>query len=520
MNFVSTYCHPSVINRIPDYLKLFVEDGDEPPKEQAVPEFSRLCSIFPEATGLSLEVSTANKDNQLTFPWSDSRAISYRVSIKPTKRSNLQSLTAAKELEEALATILTSLGEARNQLRNREAELAAAVPVVSVEEDGEHLAERLKAVLRGTADMLHCYGAGLYLLDENTTTLKLRSHFGLNEEAFVELPRPLEEAKADIEAMAGRAVVIEDSSVQGHWPIPASSRAAMCVPVSSATTILGTLWMFRDEARDFTPTEQNLAEITAGRLASDLERAVLTQEVRALRNKQALPGLNEKWVDGTRSRLAPALEGWEVSDSFTNAEVAGDFCQWHFVNDDRVHLAVGAAHGTANRCISSVAFSATHAAHTAHDPTLSQVFGYNNQSQWTSSVEGAPSSLFHAILDPTCGALHYGIAGGVFAYVLRPHGWEPLLASKSALGVDVDFDVESHRQMLMPGDILVAMSCPTSDRGFDQNSRMNQIAEKLLHNTHLSAVELADLATSQMEFESASDPGNLRHAVLVARREG
>ena len=96
-------------------------------------------------------------------------------------------------------------------------------------------------------------------------------------------PRPLEDAVADVEALAGHAVVIENTELRSHWRVPHACQAAMCVPVATATTILGTLWMFRKFAADFSLEEQNLAEITAGRLASDLDRAVLTQEVRALR---------------------------------------------------------------------------------------------------------------------------------------------------------------------------------------------------------------------------------------------
>lgn len=505
-----------MINRIPDYLKLFIEDVEEPTNKASAPEFKRLCSIFPEATGLRLEVSE-NDSNQLTFPWSDSKVISYRVSLQPTKRSNLQSLSAAKELEEALASLLSSYGETRNQLRDREAELATAVPVVSVDEDGEHLAERLDSVLRGVADMLQCYGAGLYLLDEGTASLKLRAHAGLTEDAFLKPARRLEDAIADVEALAGRAVVIEDTRTQSQWRVPETSKSAMCVPISSATTILGTLWLYRDFAQDFTPTEQNLAEITAGRLVSDLERAVLTREVRTLRGKDRPAEHDDNWAEGRLNRLAPMVDGWDIADSRTNTKIIGDFCHWHVADDDRMHLAVGAAHGVTNKQLSSVAFQSAHAAHITHNPSVAKVFDLANQSQWTSSIEGDRSSLFHAVLDPTCGSLQYGLAGGVFAYVLRPHGWEPLLASRAVLGIDCEVGIDVHRQMLMPGDILVAMSCPMPDRQFDQDNRMNQVAEKLLHNTHLSAIELADLATSQLKSMDVSGDS---HAVLVAKREG
>lgn len=534
-----------VTNRIPDYLKLFIEDLDEARATKPLPEFERLWSIFPEVTGLRLNISEQEADNQLTFPWSGSNAFSYKVTIEPTKRAKLYSLTAAKEMEEALGQLLNALAETRGQLKRREAEMAAAIPVVSVEADGVHLAERLEAILRGTAEMLHCYGAGLYMLDENTTSLKLRAHHGLGDHAMLKPSRPLEDAMADVEALSGNAVVIEDVK-PSHWTVPEESLSAMCVPIASATTILGTLWMYSDTIRDFTPTEQNLAEITAGRLASDLERAVLTQEVRELREVKrktdgadfhdsgpttgadqnpmigdssmglALPDSSEAWSEGRLARFAPYIDGWDVADARTNSRQPGDFSHWHIVDEKRVHLAVGTAHGPTDKRLSSISLQATHAAHTAHDPGVRELFDLCNQSQWASSVEGDASSMFHGVLDPTCGSLEYGLVGGVFGWILRPHGWEPLLGRPSTIGVDCEIDMTIQRTMLMPGDILLAISTSSSSRSFEHENRMNQIAEKLLHNTHLTASELSDLAATQLKPLAE---GNDSLAVLIARRE-
>jgi len=43
-------------------------------------------------------------------------------------------------------------------------------------------------------------------------------------------------------------------------------------------TPLGTLWFFSARRRDFAPEQTNLAEIVAGRIASDLEREMLLSE--------------------------------------------------------------------------------------------------------------------------------------------------------------------------------------------------------------------------------------------------
>ena len=439
--------------------------------------------------------------------------VSYRVSLEATKSDEKPTFERRRDLETALGRLLTSFARTRQQLRRREAELAASVPVVSVEDDGEHLAERLQNVLRASVDMLQCSKSGLYMLDEATTSLKLRTHLGLDGDALLQPARRLEDCVADIEAMAGHAVVIDQCRPSSHWNVPETCASAICVPVSSATTILGTLWFFRETERDFAPTEQSLAEITAGRIAADLERAVLVQEVRSLRARKTMaPSVSTDFAD--TPKVAPVLEGWEVADAQTTDLPCTSFSHWRVADDDRLHLGVGASGATPAE---TVTMQAMHAAHTQHDPSVGGVLSHVNQSLWAASTDGANASLFHGLLDPGSGSLQYAVNGGVFAYVLRPHGWEPLLAGTQTLGADAEIRADVHRQVLMPGDALVVMNGGQGSRGFDQDHVMNQVAEKLLRNTHLPAAELAAVAAKTLERKFASDSAT-SFSVVVAKR--
>ena len=57
--------------------------------------------------------------------------------------------------------------------------------------------------------------------------------------------------------------------------MPEDFAAAVCVPVSTPTTLLGTLWVFCNQRRDFNDRETNILEVVAGRIAADLEREML-----------------------------------------------------------------------------------------------------------------------------------------------------------------------------------------------------------------------------------------------------
>jgi len=98
----------------------------------------------------------------------------------------------------ALVGLLDELLEARRALWHREAELAAGVPVAPHPDEQGHLAARLEAVLRGGAEAVGCQAAAIYLLDEATTQLKLRSCCGLPFDRLTAPPRRLQGATADL----------------------------------------------------------------------------------------------------------------------------------------------------------------------------------------------------------------------------------------------------------------------------------------------------------------------------------
>ena len=190
-------------------------------------------------------------------------------------------LAAAIRLADLLARLTNELTEARRALRSATAELATSAPTVAYPGRGAELGERLEAVLRGGAESLDCQAAAMYLLDEPTTELRLRAHWGLPESRLVEPARLLEGATADLEAMLGSAVVLENEQLFDLWRVPEPEfSAAVCVPISGPSTVMGTFWLFSSRPREFSDRDTNLVEILAGRVAIELEREALMRESR------------------------------------------------------------------------------------------------------------------------------------------------------------------------------------------------------------------------------------------------
>jgi sigma-B regulation protein RsbU (phosphoserine phosphatase) len=252
-----------------------------------------LAAAFLEATGWTLHLPTGdraersniNSDSMCSAPVDPGVGASpgrIRVGFNSNEAARSPdsdvarcSADAAKRLAASISRIVERLSVTQRIVRDRDAELAAGAPVIATAEDSEQFAGLLESVLQAGADACDCQAAALYMLDDATTSLALRASVGLAADRLLQPPRPLKGAVADLEALLGHAVALERASAFGPWRVPEDFAAALCVPVSSSTTPLGTVWFFSDRPRDFTDQQTNLAEVVAGRLAAELERATL-----------------------------------------------------------------------------------------------------------------------------------------------------------------------------------------------------------------------------------------------------
>lgn len=188
--------------------------------------------------------------------------------------------TDAVALTEALATTLGENYRWRTELVEREAELAvAATPNVESTDESAGLASRLRDVLKTGAKALGGFdAAALYLLDDETTRLKIRALWGLPTDRFLDPPRPLRGSRADVEALLGSAVVLNEAYLAEAWKAPEDFDCSLCVPVASETTILGTIWFFSNQKREIETRELETLELIAGRVVAELEKETLCQE--------------------------------------------------------------------------------------------------------------------------------------------------------------------------------------------------------------------------------------------------
>ena len=181
---------------------------------------------------------------------------------------------AACSLASLLASMLAENSLWHEELAIREGELAALV-VDDRKDETNHVSvsSRLRDVLRSGANALGDFtAAALYLLDEKTSSLKTRAVWGLPDDRYLDPPRPLRGARADVEALMGNAVTLNDDYLAEVWKAPETFACSVCIPVVSETTILGVAWFFSDVCHEIASRELETLDLIAWRLVDELEK--------------------------------------------------------------------------------------------------------------------------------------------------------------------------------------------------------------------------------------------------------
>lgn len=518
----------------PNQLRLYEErlpDGSRPDIEK-VASLPGLLRAFEEATGWSLRLQRGSKPIRPTeYAWSAPEDPGVGTSLGHVRLHLVRSASAASEsspapkalhqFASALQGLLAELLKTQHALWQREAELAAAVPVVLRPDQRSQLAGRLRAVLRGGAEAVGCHAAALYLLDEATTTLKLRSSWGLPRERLTDPPRPLRGALADLEAMLGHAVVLEDTGLFQQWNPPESFPAAACVPVATPTTILGTLWVFCNSRRDFNDRETNILEVVAGRLAGDLEREILVREgAEASQIKRQLDAA-ERVQRNQLPTIPPMIQGWDFA-GWTSQDQAlgGEFYDWFSLPKGSVAFAVGDVSGNGiEAALVASGLKASLRSHGQYHRSAHNLLSQVNLTLWTGSAGDQSASLLCGFVEAGSDRVRYASAGHCAALLLGPNQAEAVDGGASPLGRSPESRYREAQCHLQPGHALViyTRACrATPEEGGDQADE-TLLTRSLAARQNASAKEL--LTAARQGLEQNGNPSQPPHrTILVLKR--
>lgn len=333
-----------------EHLKLFA--ADLLTSTLPAPRGDALChhvrQAFTEATGWELQTELVDDFDLLPGMSTGGPPLRVRLAASAeAERTGCPRIEYAKaqQLGVAIQSLVGDLRQSQRAIWQREAELAAGVPVATHRDEREHLAARLTAVLKEGARILGCRAAAAYMLDGSTMQLKLRAAWNVPRGRLLAPARSLETAAADVEALSGVGVAIETEDQAVAWRAPEPSAAAICVRIESSTMPLGTLWFFSRRPRAVRPRQLALARVIAGRIAAELEREVLLAEIQSLASLRSQ--LQESaQASNTERRPAPQLDRWSIA-GWTRQEsgIGAAFHLWDAAREASVWTAVGECNG-------------------------------------------------------------------------------------------------------------------------------------------------------------------------------
>lgn len=520
-----------VPNSNPSYLKLHVENNsDTSSSVETVPGLNGFCQAFEEVTGWSIGKAggftggrSAASDWLLPADAEDCGFVLRPARLTLDNEANAGAsrqpleLGPARQLAESMALVLQELHQTRQALLEREADLAAGVPVAARHDEESHLALRLEAILKGGAQAIGCQAAAVYMLDEATTELKLRSNWGLPYHRLLEPARPLRGSVADLEALLGHAVVIDDAHLLPHWKVPEPYAAAICVPVSSPTEPLGTLWMFADRVTEFSDAQSNLVEIIAGRVSAELQREILLTECVSSQQVDRQLVRAAQWQRDHQPNIVPLLDDWRLVGWTSESPLLNSgFFDWFVPRDGSLTVTLGHGDGPMiQSALTAATLQSSLRSHAQHIDDPRQLIGEVNETLWNSSAGGNLASAFLGKIDPDTGALEYCAAGEIGALLVGETSVTSLVSPSLPLASEPENNYRRQTVQLEPGDHLVLFK-PTVILPGGGNTEMmdpQMLAAALLARRTPQGSLLDAVSASIEDLAPAAD-----HAVLIVHR--
>lgn len=432
------------------------------------PLAAEICRSFSLATGWNLRYIPQPQPNQeLDALWT--APVDPGIGDAPGHlRLDLGGLTSsdttppcdldhAVDLASALAELLATNLRARHELQCREAELATAVPVVEHFDDRRPTANRLEAVLKSGVRLLGGRAMALYVLDETSTRLKLRVGSGIPWERLMLPPRSLKDSPADLEALAGRAVVLESPFEVSQVCVPEPCNAAICVPVSTPSTPLGTLWFFSNHERAFSDAEVESVEVMAGRIACEMERgSLLAAAVEGTRLKRQVANAR-RWQRNQFPQVNPHLAQWEISGWTLPGNLLGsEFYDWFVRDDGRLAFGLGGCPATGvEGALAASGLRGAWRAMEQYSPGVDELLSRLNRNLWTASCGDQIGSLFLGRLDVDSGLIRYSLAGTAGMLLMRKDGFESIAPPQPQLGLEPQCRYALNERQIERGDLVI-----------------------------------------------------------------
>ncbi len=541
-------------NNFSSYLKL--HRGEEIESQQTSSSSSRegdlsdLLAAFAEATGWRAcpvgrkpfgrpSLSRLNRIAELDQQPDESKVAEGVKSKLPTRLELLDDSTldgmlditdsmmiasqqAASNLLDKIEALVQALEQAEEKIERQEVQLASTIGLTIRPEESDALASRIQESLQRAAMQTASDAAAIYLLDESTSELSMRSCWGLPKRTLLKSPRPLRGSLADLEAMLGNAVLLENTQLAQHWNCPEDFPAAMCVPIGSPSSPQGTLWLWSQHVRDFSSLDVESAKAASDKILADLERSALTEEV--LRTRSIARDLESASILQASRLATPEVlhHDYEIAGWTHPGQVlSGQFHNWTYNHHGDLLAALGdAEHSGATGAV--VATSLQSVVETCwnakHEPK--QILRKANDLMWSVPDGDWRCSLGYLQVDAQAGVGKCCIAGSIQAFIVGSRGFRMLGSTSTLVGQQPDTKFQTQSFRLEGGDLVVLVTRDVISGllhgGFTQTTLLNTLRQ--LHEEPVQ--EIADHLARMLPMQP-SDKGlsNPDRSLVILRRK-
>jgi phosphoserine phosphatase RsbU/P len=522
----------------PNHLKIHSADDSEAGSSSELKsrsfDLDRLLSAFADATGWRVQArKECKKRGSASMNRPDSlREVDSGTRMRLVPDSPIDGMLdvceslfvasqrSADELLGQIDALVQALARAEATIELQEAQLAANMGVNLRSDESEVLASKLHESLHRAAIQTASDAAAIYLLDENTSELKMRSCWGLPSGALAKPARPLRGSLADLEALMGNAVLLENTTLAQQWNCPEDFQAALCVPIGCPSTPYGTMWLWSQHVRDFCSADVEAAKAAADKVLADIERSVLAGEVvktRSLSRDIELAGFLQS------NRLPndqPLHDDYEIAGwTFQADSLGGNFHAWTLNRFGEIIAVLGDAvlGGTAGAIVATTVQSSIEACwNSKHHPK--QVLRYANDGLWGVPDGDWRCSMGYLQLNTRTGDCNIAIAGSVQCFLVNSRGFRILPCTPTFLGEqpDTTFQCQSlHMEggelvAMVSGDLLTGLL----SGGFTQTSFLDLLREMQEEPVQ----EICNQLARALPMQSIENSVNMDRSLVILRR--
>ena len=472
--------------RYPSHLRLHLEDStsiapsidlNQSSTQAGLPsdEVQEVLRSFSKATNWAVSERLMQTDSKKGIPghhlpnqsgmskrWRLLEAIvqDNAINIDDSTESPSVPMDKAQQLLASIERLVARLDIAEEAVRRQEGELATTMGVASHSDRGRETADRLESILDSVARSVGAVAGALYMLDDDTSSLKMRACIGLPKSRLSDPARDLPGSLADLEALLGNAVLLSDIEMMPNWPSPEDFASALVVPVGSTTMPHGTMWFWSNKPRSYSATEVEVANLAAGRVMSEIEQSILGHEVHQSRVMQ-------KQIDTASLIQASMLpdsqilhEDFDVNGwTFQNGSIGGGFHHWDVNHQEMMTLSLGNANqpGPEGALIATSIQSIVRTMWQSNNNPVS-IMRTINDTLWGMQDADWTASMGLIQINPATGYGSICCAGDIQSFVISHRGFRPIGSLGLRVAAQPDTLFNSNRFCLQPGEILLAFT--------------------------------------------------------------